>query len=929
MKKYILLIGFLIQLIGIAGLNAQDQTPATEYLLNNSTMGTDFWVAIPQNEIANSALKILSFEIDVCSPRKANVTLEIPSTGYTITKNVQALALEKFSIPATMEVTESETVVNKGIHITSDEPVFVTVLTCKEEKPFWGAAIKNGEGYTAIPVSAWGNTYFHCSYYDFHNKDQTGMWGTADLNKFRGGGFLIVASENGTSVSISLNGDGGSAATTEGGKKIGQTFSVSLNAGDTYMVKGDGKTKNTFDLTGSRIVGTNKPIGVISLHVRTMIPQTCPDGRGNMCEMLPPVNQWGKTYVNVQFPRTQKNGASGEGDLFRVVANDGGANVRCEFFDMVNNQSMGVRNATLTQGGKYASYDDPSEISNNNTKKSIRGVSLWTSDKPFMLMQYAFSQVWDNDGSWNPAMVIVPPVEQFVNTGIFNATDDNYTQTYLTLFVQGDPEGKDDSLLKHLLIDGVPLTTKVSSALANKIPGTSIYWSRLLIPSGVHTITSQSKFAGIVSGRNNGNAYTYPIGLGTNVLDKVDVKKPVITKNLKCGDYTIDATDKANGDVGLSKIVLHYEKTTNYTMQLKNPQAFKPQNGITTQTFYLNLIDKLKPAVAVFSVLDRAGNITTDSVKYEPDKLDVTTLSFKDVKLKRTAQGKIVLTNTGQSILTIQRMFFTDGKKFKVDTTKLPMDINPNSSEQVTIQYSPDINSVSTNDFDTLNVILPCISQKIEFNGNGKMPIVQVKNHDFGSNSTEVNTSKCLEELNGEGFTIRNNGNDTLTVTDLVGVAEPFMLKKPTNPAFPFKVLPGKEEYLKSICFVPSDTLEHSITVKIITDAAVGDSVATIKGKGFKVVGVDDDNAEVYLYITPNPSYNEDVNIKLASPYNVKEIVLVNNSGINEKQIFKGFLSKNDIGIYKISVKDLPSGTYYLNIITDNKPITKKLMIIK
>ena len=78
------------------------------------------------------------------------------------------------------------------------------------------------------------------------------------------------------------------AAQTLGGHDIGDVISARLDRGETYMVRGNGRTKGIYDLTGTKIT-SEKPFGLISFHMRTMIPSECVTGRGFFCEMLPQI----------------------------------------------------------------------------------------------------------------------------------------------------------------------------------------------------------------------------------------------------------------------------------------------------------------------------------------------------------------------------------------------------------------------------------------------------------------------------------------------------------------------------------------------------------------------------------------------------------------------------------------------------------------
>jgi len=241
-----------------------------ERILNTPNQGKDYWLAVPLNDSKTQDVNELEFYI--LSNRNTVVTLEVPGTGFTKSKKVQANQLALFTTKDgtaswDWEATVSEVLENRGIHIYADEPIVVYMRSSK---------VGSSDGYLALPTTSLGTDYIHCGYYD-NNSDK--QWRS---------GFIAVATEDNTSLSVSLNGRGGNFAKTSSGSKIKENLSVTLSKGDIYTVRGDGTTIGTFDLTGTKI-HADKPIAVISYHERTSIPQGT-QGGDFICEMLPPTS---------------------------------------------------------------------------------------------------------------------------------------------------------------------------------------------------------------------------------------------------------------------------------------------------------------------------------------------------------------------------------------------------------------------------------------------------------------------------------------------------------------------------------------------------------------------------------------------------------------------------------------------------------------
>src|SRR5207247_2015379 len=121
-----------------------------------------------------------------------------------------------------------------------------------------------------------------------------------------------------------------------------------------------------FDLTGSVVI-SNNPVGLIGASQCPNIPieyKYC----DHICEMLPPVRIWGQEYHSVPFATRVG------GDTYLVIGSKPSQTV------YRNNQVYCV----LTN--KYQAYFRP----------DISEPSHWTSNAPFMLVQYINSSTWES-----------------------------------------------------------------------------------------------------------------------------------------------------------------------------------------------------------------------------------------------------------------------------------------------------------------------------------------------------------------------------------------------------------------------------------------------------------------------------------------------------------------------------------------------------
>ena len=207
-----------------------DSLNYSKFMLKNNHLGKDFYVTF----YPTWALYDSEYRIYVVSLKNTMVTLELPEGAGRTTKQVipgtaTVFTSKKSEINITWNGSESERVTKNGYRLYSDDPVMVYVYIISQDYA--------GEGYQAIPTEHWGTEYFNFSYYDFMYQGN-GM--------HHPGGFIVIASEPSTQVSIELKGKGNGNVHTQGGKSIGDHLTATLNPGETYLVSGDGTTNGAF-----------------------------------------------------------------------------------------------------------------------------------------------------------------------------------------------------------------------------------------------------------------------------------------------------------------------------------------------------------------------------------------------------------------------------------------------------------------------------------------------------------------------------------------------------------------------------------------------------------------------------------------------------------------------------------------------------------
>jgi len=283
-----------IFLSGCGGGGVEDDTSAQ----TNSTptvtapvitsMGTDFYLTLPDH--------ICSSEPSACSSALVNNSLIISGpeatsgevlfnnlvTSFSITAGGQT----KIALDPSVVLTANEMIEAKGIHVTSQAPVSVHVVS---------ENVGTADGYLALPTAGLGKRYYVVSY---------------SSAGFNGSEFAVVAPQDNTTVTITPKAAGST-------RPAGVAFNVVLNKGETYLLKNPAHD----DMTGSLITSDN-PVAVFSGHRCTNVPGTvgyC----DYLVEQLPDVTLWGKTFHTSPFKGRARY-------TVRIVASQDGTTISTE-----------------------------------------------------------------------------------------------------------------------------------------------------------------------------------------------------------------------------------------------------------------------------------------------------------------------------------------------------------------------------------------------------------------------------------------------------------------------------------------------------------------------------------------------------------------------------------------------------------------------
>lgn len=450
-----------------------------------------------------------NIEITLSSSKNTQVKLINSSAGLNTTVNLLANIPQSVTVaPNTCVPALNDIVRDEVIRITSDEPISVYIIN---------SAAATSDGILAYPEKSYGSEYYIPSY--------EGISNAANSN------FIVVATEDNTVVDITPT------ENTKGGHQSGVKYRVSLNKGECYMELGDGKE----DLTGTYIKAlNNKKIAVYGGTKCVNIPAGC-----FACDMLMeqviPVSRLGKEYLLAPL----STGTHTPDYTYRIISTEDNNEIK------VNNKFL----KKLNKGEVYNEHDVSSSI-------------CISAKEPIMVIQYA--QGIGCVGIGDPAMVIIPPVEQFIERV-------NYTTPSYSGFVT-----------HHLYV----LTEKNSTVNLNGIPikankytpytSCSDYkYVTIDLSSGKHTVESNDGFSMIAYGYGHAISYAYIGGASFKNL-----KFDIVTSEAKCDDLNFNFQNSGDTSEIISSM-WDFGDSTKDTGKVVN-KTFK-KHGIYTITNILKI----------------------------------------------------------------------------------------------------------------------------------------------------------------------------------------------------------------------------------------------------------------------------------------------------------------------------------------------------
>lgn len=510
---------------------------------NLSNKGTEFWVGYGHHQFFEaSGGNGQEMVVYLSAEQAATVTVSITGTSYSQTYNVPANSvISTTPIPKSgsddarlYDGGTSEGIFNKGIHIQSNVPIVAYAH-------IYGSA---SSGATMLmPAETWGY-----SYVSLNSKQE---YGIANCHSW----MYVVAKENNTKVEITPK------VATRGGKPAGVPFTVVLNKGQIYQVLGAAITTTTgYEMSGSTVrsvansSGECFPIAVFSGSSRTSNPASCGSGGGdNDMQQLFPFQAWGKRYLLA--PLSNSGSASSfQTNTYKILVKDPNT--------VVKRNGITIPQSSLTSGSYYLI-----ETSAN---------AYITADQPIMVGQFMTGGACIANGSGDPEMIYLSPIEQGIKrVGFYRNNQQAIGFNYLTLIIP-------TAGLSSLTIDGVGASGFSYSYAHPNLAGYTVVIKRWTVPlppsaaPGQCIVQSDSAFTAVTYGLGSVESYGYNAG---TLINNLNVKGSIFNTLDSSASVTEHPYTCKNTPFELSMLIAY--QPTSMVWKLSNIPQLSPNANVT------------------------------------------------------------------------------------------------------------------------------------------------------------------------------------------------------------------------------------------------------------------------------------------------------------------------------------------------------------
>lgn len=384
-----------------------------------SNEGTEFWLGFMEHfDIGQNTMVVM-----ITAKTNTSGRVEMPLSGWSQEFTVAANQVSLIRLPRDAENQGSERIAKGGVRVTADDPVSVYIHQYHSFR---------AEATIILPVEAIDREYYIMSYNSIFR----------DGRDFPSQ-FLLVATQDETEIDIRVSDN------TLQGKGAGSTFTVKLNAGETYQVQTRSAGE---DLTGTYIQ-SDKKLAVFGGCRWTEVPTGC-NLRDNLLEQMYPVNTWGRRFVTIPSARVSY-------DIYRIMAAEDNTVVE------IDGPSPRVFNL---DAGEFAEYQASS-------------AAYISADKPILTAQYLIGSGCNGLGIGDPAFVLLNSIEQTRNiVTLYNSSFENIQENYINIIAQ-------TSDIANIRIDGQTVDA-AGGTFVSVGANADFSYAQIRVQAGGHTVSS-------------------------------------------------------------------------------------------------------------------------------------------------------------------------------------------------------------------------------------------------------------------------------------------------------------------------------------------------------------------------------------------------------------------------------------------------------
>ncbi len=664
--------------------------------------GTDFWFAVPHSQASSNEStrnsSINEHELWVVGNETSVITIE-SADGISISRKSYTLAsgeIKKIPISHGLMMNNEDQEINtrKAIHLISDEPVLAYFITGY----MWTTDAMN-----ILPVEALGIKYYTMNLYQDYFKFYDGEF------RHTTSSITIVATENNTKVKFKPT------ALTSYDVEAGQTKTITLNKGDTYLIEAKIQQNFNFspstDLTGTYIEST-EPIAVISGHTKCAYPFLSSTFyslkadymRATMFEMMLPVELLGCSYVTAPFKFTKRTFfdviPDDRGDIIRFVATQPNTLVYQKRADGTWKQISVTLNA-----GQYcelSSMETAAEYKSNHPVVVCQYAKAWTASlqAPIIAQDNGDSPL-EAQSVGQGTMLNILPVERWVSNTYFNYVSSVDAWLYLTFNTADKPKIKLDD--RYIYID--------YGSMIYDIAGSGYSYCVIKITASEHKIECEGGAKagvyvyGAMDYQASGFTYSYPAGMSYTSQCPDSIR---IDDEEECGMvngkiFAVDIEPDSSCAV-FTSINIKSGNLKNYSF------SYTFSKDMKSCDYSLSLLDNLQSASATVSCRTKSGTVKEKTYTYVPEILNTIKqdVEFGNMTIGDSIIRNFTLKNEGEIDLSILDLYLKNNNpNFELSVPSLPFTIPANSNHIISILAKP-LAFSATKVIDTLIAVLKC-----------------------------------------------------------------------------------------------------------------------------------------------------------------------------------------------------------------------------